>query len=72
MEGQMSLFDFAAEEEKQQFQITMPNVPEFPREELLAFEKEMLGIYVSGHPLDCLSGNLEKQHNSKDYRFYSR
>ena len=55
MEGQMSLFDFASEEEKQQFQITMPNVPEFPREELLAFEKEMLGIYVSGHPLDsCL------------------
>lgn len=52
MEGQMSLFDFAPEEEKQQFQITMPNVPEFPREELLAFEKEMLGIYVSGHPLD--------------------
>ena len=52
MEGQMSLFDFASEEEKQQFQITMPNVPEFPREELLAFEKEMLGIYVSGHPLD--------------------
>ena len=39
MEGQMSLFDFASEEEKQQFQITMPNVPEFPREELLAFEK---------------------------------
>ena len=55
MEGQMSLFDFASEEEKQQFQITMPNAPEFPREELLAFEKEMLGIYVSGHPLDsCL------------------
>ena len=52
MEGQMSLFDFAPEEEKQQFQITMPNVLEFPREELLAFEKEMLGIYVSGHPLD--------------------
>ena len=52
MEGQMSLFDFAPEEERQQFQITMPNVPEFPREELLAFEKEMLGIYVSGHPLD--------------------
>ena len=52
LEGQMSLFDFAAEEEKQQYQITMPKVPEFPKGELLAFEKETLGIYVSGHPMD--------------------
>ena len=52
LEGQLSLFDFAAEEEKQQYQITMPNVPEFPKGELLAFEKETLGIYVSGHPMD--------------------
>ncbi len=52
MEGQMSLFDFAAEEEKQQYQITMPAVPEFPLEEMLAFEKDILGVYVSGHPLD--------------------
>ena len=51
LEGQLSLFDFAAEEEKQQYQITMPNVPEFPKGELLAFEKETLGIYVSGHPM---------------------
>ncbi len=52
LEGQLSLFDFAAEEEKQQYQITMPEVPEFPKGELLAFEKETLGIYVSGHPMD--------------------
>ena len=52
LEGQLSLFDFAAEEEKQQYQITMPKVPEFPKGELLAFEKETLGIYVSGHPMD--------------------
>ena len=52
LEGQLSLFDFAAEEEKQQYQITMPDVPEFPKGELLAFEKETLGIYVSGHPMD--------------------
>ena len=44
LEGQLSLFDFAAEEEKQQYQITMPKVPEFPKGELLAFEKETLGI----------------------------
>ena len=52
LEGQLSLFDFAAEEEKQQYQITMSDVPEFPKEELLAFEKEILGIYISGHPMD--------------------
>ena len=52
LEGQLSLFDCAAEEEKQQYQITMPKVPEFPKGELLAFEKETLGIYVSGHPMD--------------------
>ena len=52
MEGQISLFDFAGEEEKKQYQITMPDVPEFPKEELLAFEKEILGVYVSGHPME--------------------
>ncbi len=52
LSGQLSLFDFAGEEEKQQYQITMPDVPEFPKEELLAFEKEILGIYVSGHPME--------------------
>ena len=52
MEGQMSLFDFVEEEEKEQFQITFPDVGEYTKEELLAFEKEMLGVYVSGHPLE--------------------
>ena len=52
MEGQMTLFDIVGEEEKTRFQVTFPDVGEFPKEELLAFEKETLGIYVSGHPLD--------------------
>ena len=53
MEGQLSLFDFAAEDDKQNFQITFPNVEEFKKEELLAFEKETLGIYISGHPMEA-------------------
>lgn len=53
MEGQMTLFDFAGEEDKSMLQITFPQVGEFEKEELLAFEKETLGIYVSGHPLDA-------------------
>ena len=52
MEGQLSLFEFAAEEDKRNFQISMPRVEEFPREEMLAMEKEVLGVYVSGHPLE--------------------
>ena len=50
--GQMSLFDFVGEEEKKQYQIAMPDAAEFPKEDLLAFEKDILGVYVSGHPLD--------------------
>ena len=50
--GQMSLFDFVPEEEKSAYEISLPEVEEYSREELLAFEKEVLGIYVSGHPLE--------------------
>ncbi|MBD8973016.1 MAG: DNA polymerase III subunit alpha [Clostridiales bacterium] len=52
MTGQMSLLDFLGEEEKKDFDVKYPNVPEYDKEELLAYEKEVLGIYVSGHPLE--------------------
>ncbi|MCI8317592.1 MAG: DNA polymerase III subunit alpha [Lachnospiraceae bacterium] len=50
--GQMSLFDLMGDEEKKEFQVQMPNVGEFDKEQVLAFEKEVLGIYISGHPLE--------------------
>ncbi|WP_313259906.1 DNA polymerase III subunit alpha [Lacrimispora sp.] len=53
MEGQMTLFDLAGEEEKSNFQVTFPDVGEFLKEDLLAFEKETLGIYLSGHPMEA-------------------
>jgi DNA polymerase-3 subunit alpha len=56
MAGQMSLFDIADEEDKKDFEIRMPDVGEFPDELRLAFEKEVLGIYVSGHPLEAYEG----------------
>lgn len=56
MEGQLSLFDLVGEEEKKQFQLSLPNVGEFSKEDLLAFEKETLGIYLSGHPLEAYEG----------------
>ena len=52
MAGQMSLFDFVAEEDKKDFEIRMPDVEEYDKEQLLAFEKEVLGVYISGHPLE--------------------
>ena len=52
MTGQLSLFDLVGEEERKDYEIRMPDVGEYGKEELLAFEKEVLGIYVSGHPLD--------------------
>lgn len=51
LEGQMSFFDFGTEEDKKALEVTMPEVGEFSKEDMLAFEKEVLGIYVSGHPL---------------------
>ena len=52
MSGQMSLFDLVGEEEKADFQIRMPDVGEYSKENKLAFEKEVLGVYISGHPLE--------------------
>ncbi len=53
LSGQMSLFDFVDEDTKGDFRITFPQVEEYSKDVMLAFEKEMLGIYISGHPLDA-------------------
>ena len=60
MAGQMSLFDFVDEEDKKDFEIRFPDVEEFDKETILAFEKEVLGIYLSGHPLDQDRSMMEK------------
>ncbi|MBQ8662473.1 MAG: DNA polymerase III subunit alpha [Eubacterium sp.] len=52
MAGQMSLFDLVSEEDKKDFAIQLPDVEEFEKEELLFMEKEVLGVYISGHPLE--------------------
>ncbi|MBR0381990.1 MAG: DNA polymerase III subunit alpha [Eubacterium sp.] len=59
--GQMSLFDFFSEKDKQEFEVTYPAVQDYDSSQKLAFEKEVLGIYVSGHPLDAWRDSLEKQ-----------
>ena len=52
MTGQMTLFDLVDDEQKSEFEIKLPNVGEYAKENKLAFEKEVLGIYISGHPLE--------------------
>ena len=52
MAGQMSLFDIVDEDAKEEFDLRMPDVGEYPKEMKLGFEKEVLGIYVSGHPME--------------------
>lgn len=52
MAGQISLFDIVSEEDKEDFEIKLPPVGEYSKEMKLAFEKEVLGIYISGHPLE--------------------
>ena len=67
--GQMSLFDLVSEEDKKEFEIRMPDVEEFGKEELLGYEKEVLGIYLSGHPLENYRGMMEKTISAKTSDF---
>ena len=67
--GQMSLFDFFSEEEKKEYEIQYPDVGEFEMAQKLAFEKEVLGIYVSGHPLQDYMASMEKQITAKSTDF---
>ena len=67
--GQMSLFDFFSEEEKKEYEIQYPDVGEFEQSQKLAFEKEVLGIYVSGHPLQDYMSSMEKQITARSTDF---
>ena len=64
MAGQMTLFDIAPEEDKAEYEIKLPNVEEYDKEVLLGFEKEVLGIYISGHPLEEYMERLKKNTNA--------
>ncbi|MGN0354347.1 MAG: DNA polymerase III subunit alpha [Muricoprocola sp.] len=60
MVGQMSLFDFVDEDTKKEYEVSLPDVEEYEKEQKLAFEKEVLGFYVSGHPLEEYEGVWRK------------
>ena len=67
--GQMSLFDLVSDEDKKDFEIRMPNVGEYDKEMVLAFEKEVLGIYLSGHPLERYREIMDKMISAKTTDF---
>lgn len=65
----MTLFDIAGEDVKSEFEIRMPDVEEFPREMLLMFEKEVLGVYISGHPLEEYLDVMDKNVTARSDEF---
>ena len=61
-EGQVSMFDLGGnEEEKQKIKYSFDEQPEMSEKELLSTEKEMLGIYISGHPLEKIKEQIQAQ-----------
>ncbi len=70
MAGQVTLFDLAGDDEKESFEIALPNVGEFNKELLLTFEKEVLGVYISGHPLESYQSLLKKYATNITTDFY--
>jgi len=66
LDGQVSMFDLGSEEEKKQLneiKYVFEEHEEMQNKELLSLEKEMLGIYISGHPLEKLRTQIEAQSN---------
>ena len=68
--GQLSLFDFAGADDKEVFRLRMPDVGEFTKEELLAYEKEAAGIYLSGHPIEAYMDAYRNIVNTDSRRYY--
>ena len=69
MAGQLSLFDIVSEEDKKEFEIRMPALAEYPTDVILGFEKDVLGIYLSGHPLEEYQNMMGKIISSRTSDF---
>ena len=69
MSGQMTLFDMMGAEEREEYEVHFPNVGEYDKDELLALEKEVLGIYISGHPMEACAGLWQKNVTARSLDF---
>ena len=68
--GQMSFFDVVSEDDKESFVSELIHIEEYPKEELLKYEMEVMGMYVSGHPLEEYTLLLEKHSDARSIDFY--
>ena len=69
--GQVSMFDLGTDNsEMESMKYTFVRLPELPEKELLTMEKEMLGIYISGHPLEKFQKQLSKKTNVDSLRLF--
>lgn len=60
--GQLDLFGIMAEEEESSDETELPDIPEFERSRMLSMEKEMTGLYMSGHPLESRAEEIAAIH----------
>ena len=64
LQGQVSMFDMGADNNNlEEIKYNYINLKEYSDKELLSMEKEMLGLYISGHPLDPLKQEIDRQTN---------
>lgn len=71
MQGQVSMFDLGNEEQQDslnEIKYKFEEHEELSNKELLSIEKEMLGIYISGHPLEKLRNQIEAQTTINSYK----
>ena len=69
LSGQLTLFDFMGEEQKAKYEDKYPDVGEYTKEEIFLFEKEVLGIYISGHPLESYESLMKKNITARSTDF---
>lgn len=65
-DGQVSMFDLgpvSKNDEIQEMKYHYTVLPEYTKKEMLFMEKEMLGLYISGHPLESMREQIEKKTN---------
>ena len=67
VEGQMGLFDTAAASSPAGVAVPVPELPEIAPQERMAMEKEVTGLYLSGHPMDGYRSQLRARGVARPY-----
>ncbi len=67
-DGQVSMFDLGGSKEVEEMKYTYTTLPEYEPKDLLSMEKEMLGLYISGHPLENMREQIEAKTNINTFQ----